>query len=64
MVVPLNVFDVVFGVEFCLTTKASITPHLSDLMILDERCQCFVKGMIAPKKRENSNGIRMLFAYK
>ncbi|KAK4422032.1 hypothetical protein Salat_2154000, partial [Sesamum alatum] len=44
MVVPLDDFDVILGMDFLLTAKAAIIHSLNGLFIADETCPGFVQG--------------------
>ncbi|GAV83323.1 gag-asp_proteas domain-containing protein [Cephalotus follicularis] len=44
MIVPLDDFDVIFGIDFLVRNKAAPMPHLKGLMFVDENQPCFVSG--------------------
>ncbi|GAV89554.1 RVP_2 domain-containing protein [Cephalotus follicularis] len=44
MIVPLDDFDVIFGIDFLTRNKAVPMPHLKGLMFMDENQPCFVSG--------------------
>lgn len=46
MVVPLDDFDMILGIEFLVKTRASVIPHLRGVMIGDEQMPCFVKTVL------------------
>ena len=45
--VPLDDFDLILGVDFLLRAKVALIPHLSGLMVLEEKQSCFVKALRA-----------------
>ena len=60
MVVPLDDFQVILGMDFFMKVKAAVVPHLHGLMIYDERSPSFVQASM--KKRVDSNGVGLLSA--
>ncbi|KAL0310179.1 UNVERIFIED_CONTAM: hypothetical protein Scaly_2953700 [Sesamum calycinum] len=44
MVVPLDDFDVILGVDFMLLANAMVMPYLNGLFIADQNSTCFVQG--------------------
>lgn len=54
MVVPLDDFEVILGMNFLLKIKDAIVPHLGGLMILDKSNPSFVAGAILLDKKSNS----------
>ena len=42
MVIPLDDFDLILGIEFLVNSKATMMPYLYGLNIIDEGCPCFV----------------------
>ena len=49
--VPLDDFDLIFGVDFILKAKVALIPHFGGLVVLEERQPCFVQAL-----RENDDG--------
>ena len=47
MVVPLDDFDMILGMDFFLRAKVGLFPHLSGIFIHDEGSPCFVKASFA-----------------
>ena len=45
--VPLDDFYLILGVDFLLRAKVALIPHLSGLMVLEEKQSCFVKALRA-----------------
>ena len=45
MVVPLDDFEMILGIEFLGAAKAMVAPHLRGVMICDEECPCFVQAV-------------------
>ncbi|KAL0438984.1 UNVERIFIED_CONTAM: hypothetical protein Slati_2381400 [Sesamum latifolium] len=45
MVVPLDDFDVILGMDFMLLASAMVIPYLSGLFIVDANCTSFVQGI-------------------
>lgn len=43
MILPLDDFDLILGMEFFIKSKAAVAPHLGGLLIFDEGSPCFVK---------------------
>ncbi|KAL0305330.1 UNVERIFIED_CONTAM: hypothetical protein Sangu_3037600 [Sesamum angustifolium] len=44
MVVPLDDFDVIIGVDFMLLANTMVMPYLNGLFIADQNSTCFVQG--------------------
>ena len=57
---PLDDFDLILGVDFLLRAKVALIPHLSELMVLEEKQSCFVKALRA--KDGGKGQPEMLFA--
>lgn len=47
MVVPLDDFDMILGMDFFLKAKVGLVPYLSGMFIHDEKSPCFVKATFA-----------------
>ena len=45
MVIPLDDFDLILGVEFLVKAKESMVPHLRGIFIGDENAPCFVQAI-------------------
>lgn len=43
LVINLNDFDVITGMDFLRKAKMSLIPYLDGLMITNENCPCFVQ---------------------
>lgn len=50
LVVTLDAFELILGMEFLKTSKAIIVPHLGGLLIMDSKTPCLVEGVITEKK--------------
>ena len=51
--VPLEDFDLIFGVDFLLRAKVALIPHLGGLVVLEEKQPCFVKAL---RTKDGSKG--------
>ncbi|RVW26159.1 Retrovirus-related Pol polyprotein from transposon 297 [Vitis vinifera] len=51
--VPLDDFDLIFGVDFLLRAKVALIPHLGGLVVLEEKQPCFVKAL---RTKDGSKG--------
>ena len=49
MVVPLDDFEVIMGIDFFVKAKVTIMPHLGGIFIGDEHCPCFVPKIKKPE---------------
>jgi hypothetical protein len=47
MVIPLDDYDMILGMDFFLKAKVAVIPYLSGIFIHDEKSPCFVKAMFA-----------------
>ena len=43
LVVPLDDFDLILGIEFLSGAQAMLAPHLGGVLICDEERPCFVQ---------------------
>ncbi|KAK4380950.1 RNA-directed DNA polymerase [Sesamum angolense] len=48
MVVPLDDFDVILGMDFLLLANTMVIPYLNGLFIADQNSTCFVQGTYLP----------------
>jgi hypothetical protein len=47
MVMPLDEYDMILGIDFFLKAKAELVPYLEGMFIRDEESPCFVKALFA-----------------
>lgn len=59
-IVPLDDFDLILGVDFILSAKVSVIPHLSEIFIGDKRNPTFVDGEFVNGTNMNNNEYRLL----
>ncbi|KAK4385671.1 hypothetical protein Sango_2691100 [Sesamum angolense] len=67
MVVPLDDFDVILGVDFMLLANATVMPYLNGLFIADQNSTCFVQGTYLPdsvRSAEKKNHLMLAMQVK
>ncbi|GAV90231.1 gag-asp_proteas domain-containing protein, partial [Cephalotus follicularis] len=59
MIVLLDDFDVIFGIDFLTRNKVAPMPHLEGLMFVDDNQPCFVSGNIIENHNCRKKGNRL-----
>lgn len=50
LVITLDDFELILGIDFPTSAKAMVIPHLGGLVIMDEAQLCFVAGVLKENK--------------
>jgi hypothetical protein len=61
-VVPLDDFYVILGVDFLLSAKISVIPHLGRILICDEKSPSFLSGIFVDQSDRVNKNKRLLSA--
>ena len=62
MVLPLDDYDLILGMDFFRRAKAVVVPHLGGMFIHEEKSPCFVKAMFAGRLLDSKQNEKVLLA--